>query len=155
MKMHKTSETVRDRRIAACLFAAAGAVLLPFAAGADTLTWTGAGANKKWSTTANWSPAQAMTASDTANFQTGSLSSDTITYDSGTFANITVQSGAWTANVSSASFTQKPITVASGAKFALAGASARTNPFATNLNANAERNAIEANVSTDTDSLSA
>ena len=137
MKLHKTSETVRNRQIAACLFAAAGALLLPSAAHADTLTWTGAGANKKWSTTANWDPAQAMTASDTANFQTGTLSSDTITYDSGAFANITVQSGAWTANVSSASFTQKPITVASGAKFALAGASSRTNPFATNLNANA------------------
>ena len=104
---------------------------------ADTFTWTGGGANKKWSTAANWSPAQAMTAADTANFQAGTLSSDTVTYDSGAFKDITVQSGAWTANVSSATFTYKPITIASGAAFALSGASSRTNPFATNLNANA------------------
>ena len=135
--MYKTSETVRNRQIAACFFATALALLLPSAAHADTLTWTGAGANKKWSTTANWSPAQAMTASDTANFQTGTLSSDTVTYDSGTFANITVQSGAWTVNVSSACFTNRPITIASGAKFALSGASARGNPFSTENNANA------------------
>ncbi|MBQ7188690.1 MAG: autotransporter-associated beta strand repeat-containing protein [Kiritimatiellae bacterium] len=104
---------------------------------AETLTWTGNGANKKWSTTGNWDPAQAMTASDTAQFQTGTLSSDTIIYDTGNFANIAVPSGAWTVNVSSATFTYKPITVASGAKFALSGAGSRTNPFSTNQNANA------------------
>ena len=103
---------------------------------ADTFTWTGGGANKNWSTAANWSPSGTMTASDTANFQTGTLSSDTITYDSGAFSGITVQSGAWTANVASASFTGKPITIASGAKFALAGASGVTNPFSTTKNAN-------------------
>jgi autotransporter-associated beta strand protein len=104
---------------------------------ADTFTWTGGGANKNWSTAANWSPAGTMTASDTANFQTGTLSSDTITYDSGAFAGITVQSGAWTANVASASFTGKPITVSSGATFALKNAGSVTNPFSTTQNANA------------------
>ena len=137
MKLHKTSEALRDRRIVACLFATAVAVLLPIVANADTLTWTGGGANKNWSTTANWDPAQTMTVDDTANFQTGSLSSDTITYDAGSFANIAVPSGAWTVNVSSACFTNRPITIASGAKFALSGASARVNPFSTANNANA------------------
>ncbi len=104
---------------------------------ADTFTWTGGGANKNWSTAANWSPAGTMTASDTANFQTGTLSSDMVTYDSGAFAGITVQSGAWTANVASASFTGKPITVSSGATFALKNAGSVTNPFSTTQNANA------------------
>ena len=113
------------------------AMTLPFAASADTFTWTGDGANKKWSTAANWSPNGPLSAADTANFQTGTLSSDTVTYDSGAFKDITVQSGAWTANVSSARFTLKPITVSSGASFALAGASAAVNPFDTNKNANA------------------
>ena len=137
MKQGKQNETLGIRRLAVCFLTAAGAVLLPFAAHADTLTWTGGGANKKWSTTANWDPAQAMTSADTANFQTGTLSSDTITYDSGAFAGITVPSGAWTVNVSSACFTNRPITVASGAKFTLSGASARVNPFSTANNANA------------------
>ncbi len=104
---------------------------------ADTFTWTGGGANKNWSTAANWSPAGTMTASDTANFQTGTLSTDTIIYDSGAFSGITVQSGAWTANVASASFTGKPITISSGATFALKGAGSVTNPFSTTQNANA------------------
>ena len=104
---------------------------------ADTFTWTGGGANKNWSTAANWSPAGTMTASDTANFKTGTLSSDTIIYDSGAFSGITVQSGAWTANVASASFTGKPITISSGATFALKGAGSVTNPFSTTKNANA------------------
>ena len=104
---------------------------------ADAFTWTGGGANKNWSTPANWSPAGTMTASDTANFKTGTLSSDTITYDSGAFSGITVQSGAWTANVASASFTGKPITISSGATFALKGAGSVTNPFSTTQNANA------------------
>ena len=131
--MNKTIDALKHGRIAACLLATA--LLIP--AAADTLTWTGGGANKKWSTTANWDPAQTMTASDTANFQTGTLVSDTVTYDSGAFKNITVQSGAWTANVASACFSEKPITIASGAKFALAGASTAVDPFSTNLNANA------------------
>ena len=104
---------------------------------ADTFTWTGGGANKNWSTAANWSPSGTMTASDTANFQTVTLSSDTIIYDSGAFSGITVQSGAWTANVASASFTGKPITVSSGATFALKNAGSVTNPFSTTQNANA------------------
>ena len=104
---------------------------------ADTFTWTGGGANKNWSTAANWSPAGTMTASDTANFKTGTLSSDTIIYDSGAFSGITVQSGAWTANVASASFTGKPITISSGATFALKNAGSVTNPFSTTKNANA------------------
>lgn len=104
---------------------------------ADTFTWTGGGANKNWSTAANWSPAGTMTASDTANFKTGTLSSDMVTYDSGAFAGISVQSGAWTANVASASFTGKPITISSGATFALKGAGSVTNPFSTTQNANA------------------
>ena len=104
---------------------------------ADTFTWTGGGADKNWSTGANWSPAGTMTSADTANFQTGTLSADTLIYDSGAFAGITVQSGAWTTDVASASFTGKPITVASGAKFALAGASGVTNPFSSTQNANA------------------
>lgn len=137
MKQGKQNETLGIRRLAVCFLTAAGVVMLPFAAHADTLTWTGGDANKKWSTTANWDPAQAMTASDTANFQTGSISSDTITYDSGDFAAITAQSGTWTVNVSSACFTNRPITIASGAKFALSGASARVNPFSTANNANA------------------
>ena len=137
MKQCKQNEILGIRRLAVCFLTVAGAVLLPFAAHADTLTWTGGGANKKWSTTANWDPAQAMTASDTANFQAGTLASDTITYDSGAFAGITVPSGAWTVNVSSACFTNRPITIASGAKFALSGASARVNPFSTANNANA------------------
>ena len=101
---------------------AAIAAVIPSKADADTFTWTGGGANKNWSTAANWSPSGTMTASDTANFQTGTLSSDTIIYDSGAFSGITVQSGAWTANVASASFTGKPITISSGATFALKGA---------------------------------
>ncbi|MBR1586986.1 MAG: autotransporter-associated beta strand repeat-containing protein [Kiritimatiellae bacterium] len=117
------------------MFCTAGIVAMVVQA--DTFTWTGGGANKNWSTAANWSPAQAMTAADTANFQAGTLASDTVTYDSGAFKDITVQSGAWTANVSSATFTDKPITIASGAAFALSGASARVNPFSTNNNANA------------------
>ena len=137
MKQCKQNESLGVRQLAGCFLTVVGAVLLPFAAHADTLTWTGGGANKKWSTTANWDPAQAMTASDTANFQTGSISSDTITYDSGDFAAITAQSGTWTVNVSSACFTNRPITIASGAKFALSGASARVNPFSTANNANA------------------
>ena len=56
-----------------------------------------------------------MTSSDTANFQTGTLSSDTAIYDSGAFSGITVQSDAWTANVASASFTGKTISIANGA----------------------------------------
>ena len=118
-----------------CIAAAAASANL--SAAADTFTWTGGGANKNWSTVGNWSPSQTMTASDTANFQAGTLASDTVTYNSGAFSNITVQSGAWTANVSSATFTYKPITIASGAAFALSGASARVNPFSTNNNANA------------------
>ena len=135
MKKCTTIGMLRDRRIAAWFLATSFAILLP--AAADTFTWTGGGANKKWSTAANWSPAGPLTAADTANFQTGTLSSDTITYDSGAFANITVPSGAWTVNVSSACFTEKPITISSGAKFALAGANTRVNPFSTNKNANA------------------
>ena len=111
------------------------AVVMP--SWADTFTWTGGGANKNWSTAANWSPAGTMTASDTANFKTGTLSSDTVIYDSGAFSGITVQSGAWTANVASASFTGKPITISSGATFALKGAGSVTNPFSTTQNANA------------------
>ncbi|MBR0506333.1 MAG: autotransporter-associated beta strand repeat-containing protein [Kiritimatiellae bacterium] len=126
---------LRDRRIAAWFLATSFAILLP--AAADTFTWTGGGANKKWSTAANWDPAGPLTDADTANFQTGTLASDTITYDSGTFAGITAQSGTWTVNVSSACFTNRPITIASGAKFALSGASTRVNPFSTNKNANA------------------
>ena len=137
MKQCKQNETLGIRRLAVCFLTAAGAVLLPFAAHADTFTWTGGGANKNWSTTANWDPAQTMTSADTANFQTGTLASDTITYDSGAFAGITVPSGAWTVNVSSACFTNRPITIASGAKFTLSGASARVNPFSTANNANA------------------
>ena len=68
MKQCKQNESLGVRQLAGCFLTVAGAVLLPFAAHADTLTWTGGGANKKWSTTANWDPAQAMTASDTANF---------------------------------------------------------------------------------------
>ena len=116
---------------------AAIAAVIPSKADADTFTWTGGGANKNWSTAANWSPSGTMTASDTANFQTGTLSSDTIIYDSGAFSGITVQSGAWTANVASASFTGKPITISSGATFALKGAGSVTNPFSTTQNANA------------------
>ena len=138
MKQCKQNEMLGIRRLAVCFLTAAGAVLLPFAAHADTLTWTGGGANKKWSTTANWSPAQSMTASDTANFQTGTLSSDTITYDSGAFAGITVPSGAWTVNVSSACFTEKPITISSGAKFAL---------YATEEDAKEQKNALKTAVS--------
>ena len=123
------------------LFVAIAAVAvcaaLPMTVAADAYTWTGGGANKNWSTAANWSPSGTMTASDTANFKTGTLSSDTITYDSGAFAGITVQSGAWTANVASASFTGKPITISSGATFALKGAGSVTNPFSTTQNANA------------------
>ena len=104
---------------------------------ADTFTWTGGGADKNWSTGANWSPAGTMTSADTANFQTGTLSTDSLIYDSGAFAGITVQSGAWTTDVASASFTGKPITVASGATFALKGAGSVTNPFSTTKNDNA------------------
>ena len=57
---------------------------------ADTFTWTGGGADKNWSTAANWSPSGTMTSSDTANFQTGTLSTDSLVYDSGAFAGITV-----------------------------------------------------------------
>ncbi len=123
------------KMIRAALAAICVAAALP--SWADTFTWTGGGANKNWSTAANWSPAGTMTASDTANFQTGTLSSDTITYDSGAFSGITVQSGAWTANVASASFTGKPITLSSGATFALKNAGSVTNPFSTTQNANA------------------
>ena len=126
--------SMRKMIVAAAIVSSAA---MPMAAWADTFTWTGGGANKNWSTAANWSPAGTMTASDTANFQTGTLSSDTITYDSGAFAGITVQSGAWTANVASASFTGKPITIASGATFALKNAGSVTNPFSTTQNANA------------------
>ena len=124
------------RALFTAIAAVATSATLPKVATADTFTWTGGGANKNWSTVANWSPSGTMTSSDTANFQTGTLSSDTIIYDSGAFLGLTVQSGAWTANVASASFTGKPITVASGAKFALAGASGVTNPFSTTKNAN-------------------
>ncbi|MBO7683232.1 MAG: autotransporter-associated beta strand repeat-containing protein [Kiritimatiellae bacterium] len=110
---------------------------LPMSSFADTFTWTGGGADKNWSTEANWSPAGTMTSADTANFQTGTLSADTLIYDSGAFAGITVQSGAWTTDVASARFTGKPITVASGATFALKNAGSVTNPFSTTQNANA------------------
>ena len=124
------TKTIRAAIAAICVVAASPSW-------ADTFTWTGGGANKNWSTAANWSPAGTMTASDTANFQTGTLSTDTIIYDSGAFSGITVQSGAWTANVASASFTGKPITVSSGATFALKNAGSVTNPFSTTQNANA------------------
>ena len=134
------SKTIRSTTIfsAPVMFAATIAIcVMTTPSWADTFTWTGGGANKNWSTAANWSPAGTMTASDTANFKTGTLSSDTIIYDSGAFSGITVQSGAWTANVASASFTGKPITVSSGATFALKGAGSVTNPFSTTKNANA------------------
>ena len=134
MKTSTTSPAIGRIALAAVAICTTLASLPSFA---DTFTWTGGGANKNWSTAANWSPSGTMTASDTANFQTGTLTTDTIIYDSGAFSGITVQSGAWTANVASTSFTGKPITVASGAKFALAGASGVTNPFSTTQNANA------------------
>ena len=129
--------SMRKQTGKAAILAAAICVAAALPTWADTFTWTGGGANKNWSTAANWSPAGTMTASDTANFKTGTLSSDTITYDSGAFASISVQSGAWTANVASASFTGKPITISSGATFALKGAGSVTNPFSTTQNANA------------------
>ena len=100
-----------------------------------THVWTGGGADAKWTTLDNWDTNGAWGTFDSVVFGgTGSYS----IYDCGNvlITNLTVQSGAHTANVASAGFSGFPVTVASGAEFKLEDAGNVTNPFSTEMNAN-------------------
>ena len=103
-----------------------------------SLTWTGEGENKLWSTLANWRDATREPAKfDTVIFDG---ESDETEYDLANgllLKEIDVNSGAWTTKVDTACFAGVPVHVETGALFALTGASGKTNPFSTATDANA------------------
>lgn len=103
-----------------------------------SLTWTGEGNDKLWSTVANWRDALRGPAKfDTVIFDG---ESDETEYDLANgllLKKIDVNSGAWTTKVEQACFAGVPVQVKSGALFALTGAKGRTNPFSTAKDANA------------------
>ena len=97
-----------------------------------SLTWTGDGNDKLWSTVANWRDALRGPAKfDTVIFDG---ESDETEYDLANgllLKEIDVNSGAWTTKVDTACFAGVPVQVKSGALFALTGAKGKTNPFST------------------------
>ena len=105
-----------------------GALTLTFSP--TTHMWTGAGVDEKWSTGANWNVGDPIASFDHVVF---SVSGHSV-YDCADglrLGSITAGYGCHTVNVATASFGDVPITVASGATFALENADGVTNPFST------------------------
>ena len=100
-------------------------------------TWTGGGADEKWTTTGNWDTDAALGSLDSVVF--GGAGSHSI-YDGADelpLASVTVESGVHTANVASACFSGAALSVVAGAEFALQNASGAVNPFSTEMGTNA------------------
>lgn len=103
----------------------------------QTMSWTGAGEDNLWSNFGNWSGGtHSPDAFDSVVFNGNGGLTKANEKNGMELAKITVSSGAWTADVGTASFAATPLMIASGATFALTNAAARTNPFSTALNTN-------------------
>jgi len=102
----------------------------------QTLTWTGNGADKNWSTTENWNGTRGPAAYDSVIFNGDGDVTALDRPDELQLTQLTVQSGAWTADVQTATLAGTPIAVSNGTAFALANATEVANPFATGNNAN-------------------
>ncbi|MBQ9430621.1 MAG: autotransporter-associated beta strand repeat-containing protein [Kiritimatiellae bacterium] len=102
-----------------------------------THTWIGGGADAKWTTTANWNTEDDFKTFDHVVFNSASGYSIYDCADGLHLGSITAKSGIHTANVETASFANVPVTVASGATFALENAGGVTNAFSTVSNTNA------------------
>ena len=115
-----------------------------------THTWTGGGADAKWTTTANWDTDGDVKTFDHVVFNSPVGYSIYDCADGLHLGSITAASGVHTANVEAACFFNVPVTVASGATFALENAGGVTNAFSTAANTNAISGVLDLGGSTQT-----